>query len=184
MSNLPEFSDFTGMIKKIAYRKSQQYGLEQEELEGQAGLLFVEALSRFDHNKGMKFSTFFHMILEHEMVGWQRQPSSFSMRDHNKKVMFQESENDWNDKGWTEIEFGESSFAPPHVIAEFKDTLRTLSGDSKEIVKMIFEAPEDIVDGAIGRGKFMAGNVRKKLKAQGWSDWKIWNCFTEIRGIL
>lgn len=165
---IPVITDYTGMIKQICRKKSEQFGIEQEELEGRAGLIFVEALGKFDPSKGCKFITFFHLLLNRELVEWQRGfGKEYSPETSTEKV-----------------ERFAGGFAPPHKIVEFKDSLKHLSDDSKSVLKLVLSCPEEIVDGAIGRSKLMRGNIKGIFKKKGWTEYRIWQCFSEIQDVL
>ena len=163
-----DITNYMKMIHKVAHAKHNQFGIEFEELVGRGTVLFYECQARFDESKGTSFGSFFYMVLQHEMVVWQR-----GFGKVYKPIVDTEL-----------INSAAGNYAQPHVIAEFKEMLSHLSPDGKEAVRMIFDCPEDIVTDAIGRGKLMMGNVRRKLKEAGWNNGKMSGCFKEIRAAL
>lgn len=162
-----DITDYMNMIMKVANTKSRHTGIEFDELRGRGIVLFYEAQAEWDETKAA-FSTFFWMRLNQQIVPYKA--GNGNVQDH---IVDTEA-----------CEMAVSDFAPPHVIAEFRDTLKNLSVDAREIVSIILGRPEEIVDGAIGRSKLMAGNVRRILKEQGWGPSRMATSFREIRSAL
>jgi hypothetical protein len=165
-----DINNHRNMIRKIAHQKHKQCpAVEWEDLEGRGIVLFYEALGRYDAAKG-KFSSFLYLVLQHEMLAeelpraWGREYLAANLEDDEMEL----------------VEGG----VDPVTILEFYDVLHHLSPEAREIAAMVIAAPEDVIDGARGCRKHMAGNLRRLLKAAGWSDWKMWRGFTEIRQAL
>ena len=57
MSSIPKFEQYVNMCRNAAHTYSKKYGVEYDELEGQAFLIYVEALSKWEPHKAT-FSTF------------------------------------------------------------------------------------------------------------------------------
>lgn len=132
-------------------------------------MLFYEALGRYDAARG-KFSSFLYLVLQYEMLAgelpraWGRESVAVSLESDEMEL----------------IEGG----VDPVAILEFYDVLHHLSPEAREIAAMVIAAPEDVMDGARGCRKHMVGNLRRLRKTAGWSDWKMWRGFTEIRQAL
>ncbi len=160
------FEDYQQMIRKIAHKKANQFpSIEFEELEGRGGLLFVQALEKFDSQKG-SFSTFFWRVLNNEMVVWER--------GHGKIYQPQ--------LGLEDTVQDVPSGVSPEEFFEFVDTLEKMTEEAKDVIHVIFSAPAEIMEGS--GPKHRAGNLRKKLKSLGWTEWVIASRFREIREAL
>lgn len=161
-----QFEDYQNMIRQIARRKHQQFpSIEIEDLEGQGALIFVECLPEWDPQKA-SFSTYFFRCLNQRMVGWQRGYG----KDYCPQV------------GIDDTVLGIAGGVSPEKEYEFRDSMRKMSEEAKGVLKVIFEAPTEILEG--NGPKFRAGNLRRKLKGLGWSDWHIWQSFKEIRSTM
>lgn len=165
-----DINNHRNMIRKIAHQKHKQCpAVEWEDLEGRGIVLFYEALGRYDAAKG-KFSSFLYLVLQHEMLA-EELPRAFGRE--SVAVSLEDDEMELVEGG-----------VDPVALLEFYDVLHHLSPEAREIAAMIIAAPEDVMDGARGCRKHMVGNLRRLLKAAGWSDWKMWRGFTEIRQAL
>jgi len=161
------FKDYENMVRKIAHQKAKQFpSIEYDELVGRGALLFVETLGRWNPEKS-QFGTFFYMVLKNEMVVWER--------GHGKAYMPQ--------LGFEDTVLGVAGGCDPARQYEFKDSLSRMSEEAQEIIRIIFSAPEEILDNAAGP-KLKAGNLRRKLKRMGWPEWTILHKFREIRQAL
>jgi hypothetical protein len=177
-----DINNHRNMIRKIAHQKHKQCpAVEWEDLEGRGIVLFYEALGRYDAARG-KFSSFLYLVLQHEMLA-EELPRSYD-RDfvptQPKGWRWVMSKTEGIDEEVGAVEGG----VDPVAILEFYDVLHHLSPEAREIAAMVIAAPEDVMDGARGCRKHMVGNLRRLLKAAGWSDWKMWRGFTEIRQAL
>jgi len=57
MGSIPRFEQYVNMCRNAAHVYSKKYGIEYDELEGQAFLIYVEALPKWEPHKAT-FSTF------------------------------------------------------------------------------------------------------------------------------
>ena len=67
----------------------------------------------------------------------------------------------------------------------FKEAIELLSDDAKDIVRIIFDTPTELIEMAMGREKGInRNNLTKYLRHQNWPLHVILDSFKEIKSVL
>lgn len=171
------FEDYKKMIHNAAWKAHRETGIEYEEFYGIGQLIFVEALKTFNPS----ISTF-STHLYHNLKGIK---NPFKRVENTQAFMPFYDEDGAIEGGQTVENFLMSNSAPVHHEYEFLETMVNLTTEAKEVVKIIFECPQEIISEAMHQPKRMIGNLTKILKGQGWRyQTDILPVFKEIKAAL
>jgi hypothetical protein len=83
----------------------------------------------------------------------------------------------------TRVDIEPSSLPSPEDIAIKNSAFRALSTESRQIVKLILEAPQEILDclKAPKYNKISKRNIFVFLRSEGWTRQEIQTCFKELK---
>jgi len=159
------YEDYQKLICKLAHKYSLLTGIEFDELLSAGNEKFVTCQKTYDSNKA-KFSTY----LTWELRGL--------FREMQRKQNYQQS----NIKHEVEL----SSKPMQEELVFFKSILKELSSDAKEVVKIVFNTPTEMLK--MMPAKQPRGinkhQIQKHLKRKGWTISRIWKSFEEITKAL
>jgi hypothetical protein len=77
------YLEYEGLIKKRCNVISKRYGVEFDEVFGEAQIIFCESINKFDESKGIKFSTFLYHQLRDLSTRTHRIGSVTSKMNHS-----------------------------------------------------------------------------------------------------
>lgn len=155
------YEDYKRLIFKLAGTYSQITGIEFEELVSAGNEKFVTCQKTYDPSRA-KFSTY----LTWELRGLFRE----MQRKQNRYVA----------SNVTDLELSNSPIQEELVF--FIDILKKLSSDAKEVVKIVFDTPMDLIE-MLPKKQPRGMNrhqIQKHLRRKGWSFSRIWKSFEEI----
>ena len=160
-----KYEDYQKLIYNLANRYFSITGIERDELISIGNLEFVLCLETHNPEKA-KFSTYLTWKIKGRFLEERRKYNCRNnpmVRDHELSI-----------KGLQE----ESLF--------FNDILKELSSDAKEIVKIVFNTPTELIEmlptkQPRGVNKHQ---IQKHLRRNGWNFSQIWNAFGEITKAL
>jgi DNA-directed RNA polymerase specialized sigma24 family protein len=156
-----KYEDHKQIIVKLAwdFANSEE---EKKELIAEGNYQYCLCLMRFDPNKKTKFGTFFYECLFNRFMNLQRDRSR---------------------KGITvDVDLLAENVVERNMI--FKDSLTNLSENAKEIVKVIFETPDDFYQAAKEEIQVNKRMITDYLISRGWKFQTIWDGFSEINKML
>ena len=188
-----KYEDYRDLIYKLAHKYAG--AIEFEELVSCANLEFVKCLETYDPMKA-KFITYLHINI-HGMI-------LEMIRKHKNDPLTNSRTSNFHHWGrWKNVEIFEDFASSPRMHSqntyelpinditpenqlEFKNTLKNLSNDAREIVQIIFDMPMDLINMIPERFSHGISKhlLQKYLRNQGWSFPRIWNAFKEITAVL
>jgi len=186
------YEDYQKLICKLAHKYSLLTGIEFDELLSAGNEKFVTCQKTYDSNKA-KFSTYLTWELRglfREMQRKQRDWKSkttlmsempYKVRQHGPEVKAQIIIHD----NWCEDKILSSKPMQEELVF-FKSILKELSSDAKEVVKIVFNTPTEMLK--MMPAKQPRGinkhQIQKHLKRKGWTISRIWKSFEEITKAL
>lgn len=154
-----KYEDYQRLICKLANTYSKITGIEAEELISIGNLEFVLCLESYDPQKA-KFSTYLTWKLKGRFLE--------EGRKHRSRKQF--------------VDYEPTASGLQEEILFFKDILRELSSDAREVVKIVFNTPVELID-MLPKKQPRGINkhqLQRHLHRQGWSFPRIWKTFEEI----
>ncbi len=158
---MQDYENYKRLIFKLAGTYSQITGIEFDELVSAGNEKFVTCQKTYDPSKA-KFSTY----LTWELRGLFRE--------------MQRKQNRYQANIVQDLELSNSPVQEELVF--FMDILEGLSSDAKDIIKIVFDTPMDLVEmlpKKQPRG-ISKHQIQKHLRQQGWPFSRIWKSFKEI----
>jgi hypothetical protein len=154
------------MIYRIAWSFHFSTGVEWEELVSEAYLAWCKNESKYDENRGIKFSTFMYLVIQNHL--------------NNYVALLKRKNPSLNNH----VDLMEDMLIGDMVEREvmFRECLEDLGRDGKTICKIIFSSPSEFVHPL--RPKKSRGLVQDHLRKAGMSWEQIWTGFREIKGML
>lgn len=83
----PLFYRFTPLIKKYMKAYFLEY-VEFEDLMQEARLVMLDAVERYDSEKGMRFSGYYRLVLQHHIYGIIRKENAYRRKSDRRAVSF------------------------------------------------------------------------------------------------
>lgn len=83
----PLFYRFTPLIKKYMKDYFLEY-VEFEDLMQEARLVMLDAVERYDSEKGMRFSGYYRLVLQHHIYGIIRKENAYRRKSDRRAVSF------------------------------------------------------------------------------------------------
>ena len=159
-----DYKDYEKLIYKLAHRFHHTTGIEFDELIGWGNLKFMECQKTYDPAMA-SFGTYLH---------WQLQGLFLDIARKQNKWIIQDN-------------YEPKTNITPEKYLFFKELLSELSSDAKEVCKIIFETPMDLINMIIDLDQPRGENkhqIQKYLRKQGWTYNRIWDTFREISNIF
>lgn len=157
------------LIKKISFEFSKKSGLCYEDIESQSYLIFCEATYDFDPSKKCKFSTWLYIKLQQGLIRY-----IIKEKKHLKFV---------NDL--TKEQLKDTKKQIYHNFEQrFMESFHSLSDEAKLIVKVILNAPTELVESFVTKGKTKKAILNWITLQYGWNTKKINYTFNEIKSSL
>jgi DNA-directed RNA polymerase specialized sigma subunit len=168
-TKIPEllYTKYKALIKDRAYNQSIKCGIDFDELECQANLIFMKAYHQFDKNRGVKFCTYLYNSLSREL--WK-----FSNKEEKQiKIAQSIKTNDIQPNDFVEKN-------------EFWNSIKRLSTETRQVIELIFSAPKELLSMNKSKGFLCSKKITKSLlfiflKYHGWRKKDINNSFKEIK---
>jgi len=160
------YIDYQKLIYGLAHRFKRTTGIEFDRLVAHANLEFVKCQKNYDPKKA-KFSTYLHIKIRGLFLEMARKKNSNPMAF----VPYYEKASD----------------NTPDEYLFFKEILMGLSADAKEVCKIVFSTPTDLINmlptkQPRGVNKHQ---IQKHLRRRGWKFTRIQKVFQEIKkGLL
>jgi len=148
------------LIRKIAWSFHHSTGLEWDDLFEEACVGFLISYDRYDSNKSKLSTWTFHTVRNH-LIDY--------CRKNSKK---------WSSLSLLPFEPEDPKHQEPCFL---EDLMNSLSGDAKEVVQTIMEAPSDFFTLP---PKMARGKIRDFLREKGWKWQDIWDGMREVDQIL
>lgn len=136
--------------------------IEFEDLLGEAGLAFCICQTKFDPERGTKFSTFLHHCVNNAL-------HLYVMRNVSRFA--------------DEVDLLPDRDPSSEALLQFKQWASGLSAEAQFICRCIWETPAELVEMAMGSSnpKNTRRILAKYLRERGWKWRSIFNAFTEIK---
>lgn len=160
-----DYNDYKKLIFKLAHNYSSTTGIEYDELVSAANEEFVKCLKTYDSEKA-KFQTY----LTWKVRGLFLEMSRKRNVQNNRQCSLEEAN------------LINQSLPEPEDILFFKEILEELSSDAKEVIKIVFETPWELIQmlpPKQPRG-INKHQIKKYLRNQGWPFPKILISFQEL----
>jgi hypothetical protein len=71
----------------------------------------------------------------------------------------------------------------PVLGLQFREMIEDMSKEAQYVTSLIVESPPECLD-ALSKPKLIRGGIKRHLISEGWTDWKIFRVFGEIRETL
>lgn len=157
--------ELIGLVRARARSFAQTTGLPYDELESEALVAFAVALGSYDDEKS-SINTWVYKCVENALITWAQNEH---VRNFHEELV-------------DEIPDRENGPSPFAELA-FKETIASLSAEAQEIVRIILQAPEEVV-GLLEEKK--PGAIRSRLRfhmqtALGWGWHKCWKVTNELK---
>ena len=163
-----KYQDYSKLIKKIAGKFARKTGMEFEEVEAEANVIFVECLNAFDPNKG-KFSTLLTVSIWSRYINILKKKNS--LKYHNIQVEYLDTMHG----------------VSPELDYLFKNTLASLSTEAKEIIDIVFNTPAELLN-TVTLSKpnlnLSISRIKKYLVNKNWKSKQIFKTINEIKAAL
>jgi hypothetical protein len=154
-----KYEDHKKLIVKLAWQFSNGDEEAKRELIAEGNYVYCLCLAKYDPRKKAKFSTYLWNCLYNRFVNI----ASRSMEQ-------------------TDIEPASENMVERNMI--FRDAINHLSKNSKEIVKLVIDAPDDFCWAVGSEYKMNQRIITDYLVKRGWSFYSIWKSFAEIQKML
>jgi len=193
MQNTIKYEDYKNMIFNLAHRFHKTTGIETKELISCGNLKFVTCQKTYDSSKA-SFSTYLTIQIRGMFLEMDRKHRANP--EFNPTFTVEEYE----EYGYGDYleRFADYKFLPKmlgfmsvdEIAADryliLKEMLHNLSDDAKEVVDVVFNAPNELVN--MIPDKFSHGITKNLIKryllTQGWCQAKIRTAFNEISDAL
>jgi hypothetical protein len=148
----------------ILRRVRSVYGgdrIEQEELRAQADLLFMRAVRTWDPAKS-GFLTYMSTVLRNGLIKYlMKNPACVDASEYPTLV---------------------SPTPSPFQVAAFHDLFRSLSGEAKDVARIILDTPSELVE-VLARvpPRKARSEIRRYLLASGWEQDAVRGAFSELK---
>lgn len=186
----PEYKDYERLINYVAWKWHHKTGIDHEELVAEGNLVFVKCSEDYDPELS-KFSARLGTFLElhyQNMLNTQRCKKNFGFT-----VPF-DNQPDWRgsdgdqDSGKDNISFSPSNYLSESENVEkevmFKELIKGLPEDAKDVIKAIFDTPREIME-VLGITKITKNAIfRYFIEIKNWKQTKILNAFEHIQNVL
>jgi hypothetical protein len=163
----PRFEDYEKMLWKMAHAHAVKTNRDVEELFAAASLGFVDAVRSWRKRKTntIAFSTFLTQMVYFEY-------SNEGLRFYRRVRVEREQAADYA------YHLGVlAGFEDPEESTTFKQSLESLSSDAQEVIKVVYNTPEELT-------KLTLGAIFGFFKNQGWNGARTNYAFDEIRTLL
>lgn len=155
------YTDYQNLIFKLAHRFRQTTGIEFNKLVSSANLEFVKCQKTYNPMKS-KFSTYLYIKIRGLFLEMAR-------KKNNNPII-------------TNTNCEKINNNTPEEYLFFKEILKELSTDAKEVVKIVFDTPTDLIN-MLPKKQPRGVNkhqIQKHLRQRGWKFLRIWKTFREI----
>lgn len=168
MSASREYRVAAPILDNMAFRLALTYRQEADELRSEADVHFMRAYVEHDPAKG-PFKNYMKFVVNHSLLELCR-------REARRGGLLPRADTDPNFMGTTPPQFN---------LEDFTDGL---TGDAAEVVKLVFQTPEEIQQEVDARGGYTDQRfrtaLRKYLRGLGWHASRIADTFQEVAGAL
>lgn len=174
-----QFKQFLPMIEKAVWHYSRKYHLERSDLEGQAFLIFCEALKTFDKEKA-SFSTYLTRTLNIKL-------SSYCITTNKRKYNIlrckESNRRGYGKTNYIKLESTNDileccSYDIFDKVITRMDYEMSLSNDAKEIVDFIVSRKWEIVD---SNWKPRLSYIKRVFCNNGWTGKRVIKGYNEVR---
>lgn len=135
---------------------------DMSELLSLSDAIFMDAISRFDPSRGLKFSTFLYSKLTKELRDFMRR---YPRTQEDCEILLEDPRSRHDKR------------------LEFMDALHGMSDEACEVIELVIGIPGEIL-GTPGSPREARARLRGFLDAGGWSNRRITAAFNEIREVL
>jgi len=164
-----EGTDYTKLIWKEALKHHAKTGRDIKDIFQEASLKFVLTCNTWKKREGentVKFSTFLS-----QNIGFQFINEGIKYRDKVQAVREASIEYSYY------FQITHTSEEDPVDSVSFRRGLEKLSADAKEVVKVVFDSPEEMA-------RLSKASIRRFFSKIGWSNKRTDSAFTEISSML
>ena len=159
------YTDYQKLIYGLAHRFKRTTGIGFNTLVSHANEEFINCQKNYDPIRA-KFSTYLHIKIRGLFLEMARKKN--------------------NEPAMTNTNIEKTNKNTPEEYLFFKEILKELSFDAKEVVKIVFDTPVDLIKmlpAKQPRG-INKHQIQKHLRRQGWTFTRIWKVFQEIKESL
>lgn len=157
-----EVQDF---LRKLAWKFVARYNVPFEEAMREANWGFVQAVQKYDPNRGAKFITFVGFTANNRLMDWimyrAKQPEMVNIEEAVPFLFLEETELFRTSDCVSEI--------PAHAPAqrsESLDMIEDLSTDAREIISLLIESPGELLGSAPATARQLLHKVKRYLVEQ------------------
>ena len=173
-----EYSDYEKMIQKLAHKHSQN----EEEFMDMMGVgmeAFMKALNAHDPNKG-KFSTILYRIASNSMVDEYRKG-----KKHRYHMSYEGMVEDSDTNSYVANILPADYSSNPERNAELADSLGQLGDEAKQILRVIFDSPNEVFEMSKSLApKYLRGALTRLLRKKNFKWESIYTGVAEIRQVV
>lgn len=154
-----DFTKYEKITAKLAWKYTTD-PITIEDLMSIGKVEFYLSIADYDPTKKTAFQTYFYIRARNAMVNY--------IKDHSRHIQH------------TNIEDNDIVSETDRVL--FLDSIKTLSKESQEIIKIILDNPNQVLENAkFLSPKHLRGAVASVLTSLGWNKPYIYRSFKEIR---
>ena len=148
------------MIKSIAWSFHNSTGIPVDELISEGNLAYLEALPKYDPNKGMKQTSFVYLLVKNHLLNYLKKNSRNRTCPTDPMILDEVVSEETLDG------------------IEFRKDIETKSEELAFVAGLIFKSPGEYL-GAGGKGR-----LKDDLRKSGWRFESIWKTFAEMKSFL
>jgi hypothetical protein len=160
---------YVGTVNKAVIDAYVRTGIPEDELRGEAWLVYCKAYRGFNPRRGTKFNTYL-------MAALYKGLANFAARYRYHDDLFS-------------LEYAETKPSRHHMLIEeaiyFSQVIRGLSNEAQAVVDILLSCPGELA--AMAKNdtpKAIRGALYRYLRALGWTWPRIWGAFKEVRAAV
>lgn len=156
-----QYEKWTPLLHRLAHACAGRCGRPEDEVFQQACYEFVRAAESFDAARGNSFGTYASVYVRNNLAQWGMKYPLAPDPLETEPVRAAEH-------------------ARPDRVLMRREWLAGLSEDCREVVETILAGPADVLGLVAGR-KATLGELKRHLRASGWTWPRIWNTIRTIK---
>lgn len=164
-----DYENYSNLIHHLAHRYHHITGIETDELVSAANEEFMRCQPDYDPAFNTKFSSYLYIRIQGLFKNMERKKNNEAKRLYGF--------------GLPET----TDAVTPERRCLFKEIVQGLSSDAREVVKIVFETPLDLINmiGSLDQPRGVTKRqIEKYMKREGWTFYRIRKIFGEIEKSL
>lgn len=169
MNTEEHYKKYELMINKISWTFVKSTGLPFEDFKSEGNMIYMESINKFDKNKDCEFSTYLYSRLITKLKNIHRKKrqgiNAFIIKNR-------------------EVARNRPVVIHPETLTINKLMFKSLSENTKEIINIVFNAPNDLIE-MLPKKTISMHQLRQYLtKKKGWTQSRCNTSFKEIKLFL